>query len=331
MSVATRISIERATRLATDRLVDAGATQLNAEPVAAAMVRAEAEGIPVCGLYYLPVFCQQLRDGVIDGKAVPAVEKTAAGALVCDARDGFAHSAFRAGKTKLVSAAKETGIAALSVKRSGNALTLGHFAQDLAGAGLFGMALSTAPASVALPGGTAPLFGTNPLAFAVPGEKGARLLIDQSVGAVTKTEIIMRAEEGRPILPGWAQDASGKPTTDSKAALEGALLPAGGQKGGNIALLVELLAACIPGALLSIETGPFSGDVTTPPGAGQFYMAIDPDKFGGVNTHAVLDRLEEHFSDPLRLPGTKRFEKLADAEENGVMFSAEKMALLEVK
>ena len=138
-----------------------------ARSVAAALVGNEAEGNPVCGLYYLPVFVEQLRSGRVDGRAEPRLEEDAAAVRV-DARGGFAQPALDAGLPALARAARAHGIAALAVRRSYNALALGDPVRRLAQEGHLALAFANAPASVAPPGAGRPLFGTNPLAFAAP-------------------------------------------------------------------------------------------------------------------------------------------------------------------
>ncbi|MCZ4094364.1 Ldh family oxidoreductase [Sinorhizobium psoraleae] len=281
-----------------------GATVDNARPVARAIARAEADGNRVCGLYYLPIFCRHLTVGKVDGEAVPDV--TTRGATVAvDARYGFAHPAIAAGMPALIGAARRAGVAAMAVRNSYNCLALGHHVLPLADAGLIGICVSNAPASVAPPGATRALFGTNPLAFAVPSKEGAPpIVVDQSMSAVTKTEMILRRNRGEAIPTGWAQDKHGQPTTDAATGLEGSLLPAGGRKGANIALLVEILAAALTGAALSTEASAFGNDEGGPPRVGQFLIAIDPDHFSaGHFCEAVDGLMAAHEAAGVRLPG----------------------------
>jgi (2R)-3-sulfolactate dehydrogenase (NADP+) len=281
-----------------------GATVDNARPVAQAIARAEADGNRVCGLYYLPIFCRHLAIGKIDGRAVPEV--TTRGATVTvDARSGFAHPAIAAGMPALIDAARLSGIGAMAVRNSYNCLALAHHVLPLAEAGLIGICLSNAPASVAPPGATRALFGTNPLAFAVPSKDGAPpIVVDQSMSAVTKTEMVLRRNRGEAIPAGWAQDKHGQPTTDAATGLEGSLLPAGGRKGANIALLVEILAAALTGSVMSTEASGFGNDEGGPPRIGQFLIAIDPGHFSaGHFAEAVGGLVAVHEAAGVRLPG----------------------------
>ncbi|KQY26949.1 Ldh family oxidoreductase [Rhizobium sp. Root482] len=288
-------------------LVLHGATADNARPVARAIARAEADGNRVCGLYYLPIFCRHLTVGKIDGGAAPDVV-TRGGTVMVDARSGFAHPAIAAGTPALVAAARRSGIAAMAVRNSYNCLALAHHVLPLAESGLIGICLSNAPASVAPPGATRALFGTNPLAFAVPTKDGAPpIVVDQSMSAVTKTEMILRGNRGETIPTGWAQDRNGQPTTDPATGLEGSLLPAGGRKGANIALLIEILAAALTGSALSTEASAFGNDEGGPPRVGQFLIAIDPGHFSADHfTDALGGLVATHEDAGVRLPGRSR-------------------------
>ena len=287
-------------------LVAHGATEDNARPVARAIARAEAEGNPVCGLFYLPIFCAHLRCGKVDGGAVPGV--AAKGAVVSvDARSGFAHPAIAAGTPPLIETARRLGIASMPVRNSYNCLALSHHVTPLAEAGLIGICMSNAPASVAPPGARGRLFGTNPIAFAVPVADESPIVVDQSMSAVTKTEMILRKGRGEDIPPGWAQDRDGTPTTNPATGLDGSILPAGGRKGANIALLIEVLCAALTGSSLSTAASGFGDDTGGPPRVGQFLLAIDPVHYSaGEFTRIMSSLIGEHETMGLRLPGRSR-------------------------
>src|SRR5699024_2165814 len=83
------------------------------------------------------------------------------------------------------------------------------------------------------------------------------------------------------------------------AGLAGALLPFGGVEAGNIAFMVELLAA-MSGGSFCLEAPPFdSGD--EPPQVGLFAIAIDPTAFDSGFVHRAEAHLQrvaaEHGAD----------------------------------
>lgn len=310
------VSREQIESAALAALVAAGASEANARPVARAVAAAEAAGNTVCGLYYVPIFVDHLRCGKVDGRASPTVTRNGA-CLLVDAKSGFAHPAIDAALPGLVEATRENGIAAAAVRNSYNCLALVHHVMPLAAAGLVGICVANAPAAVAPPGAKAPLLGTNPIAFAAPGAAGGVIAFDQGMSAVTKTQMTIRRNRKEPIPVGWAQDASGNPTTDPAVGLAGSLLAAGGQKGANMALLIEVLAAALTGSNLSTDASGFGDLAGGPPKVGQFIIAIDPMRFTDDFANALTALEARYATAGVRLPGrrTSGFDHVAvDAE-----------------
>lgn len=318
--MAIRITLDEVEALALRRLQEAGAVPAQAGPVARSIRRAERDGVRSHGLLYLPVYAEHLTCGKVIGDAVPEVSHPRPGAVVVDAAHGFAHPAIDLGLPVLTKAARDQGIAAMTLYRSYNCGILGHHAERLAEAGLLGLCFTHAPASIAPVGGKVPVIGTNPFALAVPdGQGGARFVLDQSASVVAKSEVILRSRRGEAIPEGWALNAAGQPTTDADAALKGSMLPAGGAKGFGLGLLVEVLASALAGAVPSRKASPFSGPVGGPPATGQCFIAIDPAAFA----EGFADRIAELATaiaaqDGARLPGTRRRNARERTEREGV-------------
>lgn len=319
------LSLDQVEVLARQAFVRAGATVEQAASVARSTRLAERDGIRSHGLMYVPIYAEHLRCGKVLGTASPVVSRARPAAVQVDAAHGFAHAAIDAGWPEFDAAVREQGIAAMAVSRSYNCGVLGHHAERLAEAGLVGLCFTNAPASMAPIGGTKPVIGTNPFALAVPDGAGrARLVIDQSASAIAKSEIILRARKGEAIEPGWALDADGQPTEDAEAALAGSMLPAGGQKGFGMGLMVEVFAAALSGGNLGLDASPFSGPKGGPPGTGQFFISVDPAAFSGDGFHAAITRLADAITDQpgTRLPGARRTANRKRIESEGVQVDA---------
>jgi len=297
----------------------------NAESVTRSVVAAEADGIHSHGLARLPTYCEHARCGKIDGRARPTLRQVAPAALVADARDGFAHPAIDLGFARLPDLARETGVAALAVTNSYNCGVVGYHVERLAEAGLLALGFVNAPASIAPWGGRTAVFGTNPLACAVPREGAPPLVIDQSSSVVAKSEVVVHKQKGEPIPEGWALDRDGQPTTDPEAALAGGtMLPAGGYKGANQALIVELFAAVLAGATLSRDASSFATNDGGPPRTGQMFLALSPEAFAGPGHADQLARLLDAIAgqDGARLPGDGRLEARERTARDGVTIAA---------
>lgn len=302
------LSLAAVETLAVTQLMAAGAAVGAAHSMARSIRAAERDGIRSHGLMYLPIYVEHLRCGKVIGDAVPIVLRPRPAAVVVDAAHGFAHPAIDAGWDALTQAAQDNGIAAMTVTRSYNCGVLGHHAERLAEAGMIGLCLTHAPASIAPIGGKTPVIGTNPFALAVPdGTGAAALVIDQSASVIAKSEVILRSRQGHDLPEGWALDAQGLPTTSAEAALKGSMLPSGGYKGFGIGLMVEILASALSGANSSADASPFSGPIGGPPGTGQCFIAIAPDAFSGTFPSHVTALVQAITSqEGARLPGSRR-------------------------
>lgn len=264
-----------------------------AEGLATAAVSAEQRGKRDLGVAHLLDFLDALREGRLHGEASPQVRRPRHGVLVADADRGTAQLAVERAAATLVEAARDCGVAALSVTNCFPAGELAPYATRFADAGLIALACANSPALMSVFGSASPIAGTNPLAFAIPHPRGPRVF-DQAASEAAWVSVRDAARRGDPLPPGWALGPDGQPTTDARAALDGALLPFGGVKGSNIAVMIEVLAAMSGGAF-SLDAEPFdAGDRS--PQLGMLIVAIDPSAFAEgyeqrVETH--LERLAD--------------------------------------
>ena len=200
--------------------------------------------------------------------------------------------------------------------------------ERLAEAGLVALAFGNTPKAMAPWGGRQPLFGTNPIAFAVPQRARPPMVVDMALSQVARGKILTAAQKGEAIPEGWAVDERGAPTTDATAALKGALQPIGGAKGAALALMVEVLAVALTGARFGYEATSFFDADGAPPGVGQLLIAIDPGAFGGSDVFgdriAALAGMIE--GDGARLPGTRRIALREKAQREGVTVDSKLLA-----
>jgi (2R)-3-sulfolactate dehydrogenase (NADP+) len=324
---ARTISLDEAEEVTYRALCASHTGESNARSVARSVRAAERDEIGSHGLLRVPSYCDQAACGKIDGTATPVLQACAPSVWSVDARTGFAQPAIALGFDELVPAAGRNGIATLAVFNSHNCGVLGHHVEALAERGLIAIGCANTPAAIAPWGGTRPLFGTNPLAFAAPRNSGPPLVIDQSSSVIARGEVMLRAQHDAEIPTGWALDVDGAPTTDPRAALAGSMLPAGGYKGAAIALLVEVLAGALTGANLSFQASSFANTEGGAPRTGQWFMALDPNVFDsgfGARIETLLSAIREQPG--TRLPGERRLQARARSEAQGITVSAALLA-----
>jgi (2R)-3-sulfolactate dehydrogenase (NADP+) len=324
------LTLPQAEALAVAALMRARTSEPNAKSVARALVLAEADGLKGHGLSRLAMYAKQAKAGKVDGHATPRAEKKKPALLAVDAAHGFAYPAIELAESMLPAMAQSEGVAAAAINRSHHCGAAGHPVERLAEAGLVALMFVNTPSAIAPWGGSKPVFGTNPVAFACPLPGRAPLVIDLSLSKVARGNIMAAKQRGEKIPEGWALDAAGQPTTDPDAALAGTMVPMGDAKGVALALMVELLAAGLTGANFAADASSFLDADGPPPGTGQLIIAFDPAAFGGnaLSRFAVLAQSIE-AQQGARLPGVRRLKLREKAKAEGIAVSEALMKEIE--
>ncbi len=302
----------------------AGANEAMAVATARALVLAESQGLGSHGLSRVAQYATHLRNGRVDGRAVPRVSASRGGAVCVDAGEGLAFAACELAVHEAIARAREHGVAFAGVINSHHCGVLVDHLRPVAAAGMVGLALTNSPAAMPAAGGRHPIFGTNPVAAAFPRRASEPLLIDLSLSEVARGKVMQAAKAGQAIPLGWALDVAGQPTTDAKAALTGSMLPLGAvssPKGAMLALLVELLVTALIGAQFGFEASSFFVDEGNRPRLGQAFIVVDPAALAGSASY--LDRVDMLVAemlkdDGVRLPGARREALRRSAEAGGI-------------
>lgn len=317
--------------LAIRALTACGTSVDNATSTARALVAADIDGQAGHGLSRLPAYAAQVKVGKIDGKAVPSFARTRVGSIHIDAQGGFAYPALDLAIDALPPLALEAGIAAAGISSSHHIGQAGRTVERLANLGLVALVVSNTPSAMAFAGGTRPMMGTNPLAFAAPLPGRAPLVIDLALSLVARSKIVAAQKAGKTIPADWATDAAGNPTTDPAAGLAGALAPIGGPKGAALALMVEILCGALAGGRYGWEASSFLDDRGGSPAVGQMVLVFDTHAFGGGGfTQRMQILVGAIESDPgVRIPGDRRLAARERAKTQGITLAPELHAQIE--
>ena len=314
----------KARELAFEKLKKSGCSEKNLIGISDGIIDAELSGIKSHGFHYLPIYCNHLKIGKIKGDSNSSFEKISNSALKVNADNGFAHSAINSAFPTLFKMCSEQGIACMSIYNSYNCGVLGFHTKRIAEKGYIGIGFTNAPASIAPQGGVKAVIGTNPFSLASPYEGSASIIIDQSASVVAKSEISVRAKSGESIPEGWAYDSFGNITTNAEEALKGTMAPSGGYKGFGTGLMVEILTACLAGGNLGTQSSSFAGDDGGPPSTGQFFIAINQERFNSNfdrSLKVLIDSITNQEGS--RLPGAKRISNYNDNKNKDIEISDE--------
>ena len=321
------LSIAELAALATAALRASGASASSAQITAKYLVAADAQGLGTHGVARVPTYCDHLKSGRALGSAQPRIASEKAAACLVDAGYGLGFEPSEFALAQAIERASKHGVGFAGVTKSHHCGALGILLEAVAARGMVGIAFSNAPSAIMAWGGTRPIFGTNPVAAIFPRRDGAPLVIDMSLTQVTRGQIMLYANAGKPIPEGWGKDKDGNPTTDAhKILIGGSLHAVGGLKGTMLAVAVEILCCALMGAALSHEVEPMLVNNGKPMDLGQAFIVIDPAALAG--TEVYFERVETLIAamlqdEDVRLPGARRVENAARAAQEGIEIPAE--------
>jgi LDH2 family malate/lactate/ureidoglycolate dehydrogenase len=258
----------------------------NAATTADILSWADLHGVDSHGISMIPGYDRMRRGARANMQARPRIIKETPVSALVDGDGGLGHVPGRFAMQVAIDKAKASGIAIVAVKNSAHFGATGYYALMAANAGLIGMACtSNSLAQVAPTFGKEAKLGTDPWSFAAPAANGNPFLLDMATTTVAAGRIRNKANEGLPLPPGWVLDKDGKPSTDPLEAREkgGFLTSLGGSpenssyKGYGLAVMVNILAACLSGSTLI--TDPLAGKKPQGNDIGHCFIAIDPGLF----------------------------------------------------
>ncbi|MEC5384621.1 Ldh family oxidoreductase [Uliginosibacterium sp. H3] len=301
------------------------------------MAEADLHGTPSHGVKMLPALLRGFDTG--RSKAQPALKFTREFGAICvlDGDNGPGRYVAATAMQAAVDRARQFGVGVCLATHTTHWGRAHAYALRAAQAGCIGLCSTNAIQTMAAWGATRPVIGNNPLAIGVPRAAGKHpvvLDIAMSQAAVGKVTTWLR--EGKELPAGWGVDANGKPTTDAKAILGGAVSPMGGHKGAGLALMLEFMTA-------ALGSGLFCRDITAPGGAveteaSKLFIALDvaafrDDGIAGFDTQVddYLDYLRQEAStrEAFLFPGERGWTEAEINLREGVPLHAEIVAQLE--
>jgi LDH2 family malate/lactate/ureidoglycolate dehydrogenase len=228
-------------------------TPEDAEGLAGLLVDSELRGHPDHGIAALEVLANLYREGKLNPRPNVRILRESEGALLLDGDRGCGPAApVRAMRWCIEHARERRGMAVAAV-RDWQLLVAAPYARLAAEAGLIGFACTNFIPYVAPPGGRTAVFGTNPMAYAIPAGRHPPVVLDMATTVSAVQKIRVAAREGKPMPDGIIFDRTGQPITDPEEFLEGGLMaplgyPLVPHKGFGLALFIDVLSGVLSGA-----------------------------------------------------------------------------------
>ncbi len=248
--------------------------------VATTLVATNLRGTDSHGIQLLTFYVDQLLSGDMLAAEAGHVVSESGTSLVYDAGNGIGQVTAQICAGHAARLAKEHGVGIVTARNCNHFGAAFWWARQIAEPASIGIVMCDASPLVAPWQGREPRFGTNPICFALPGEKS--FLLDMATTTVAAGRIFKASINQQETIPaGWALDAEGVPTTDTATAMQGLLMPLGGYKGTGLAMMVEILCGVLSGGKISNEIGSIRKR-GRPSQLNHFFLAIDLERFGNV-------------------------------------------------
>lgn len=275
----------------------------DARTIAESLVQTSLWGIDSHGIARLGHYLSRFVTGSIEAQPKLKLKRTGPCSASLDGGHGHGIVICHRAMAEAIALAKKNGVGAVGVSNSTHCGAIGLYGRQAAAAGMVSISFTHSDAFVAPHGGKRKFLGTNPICITFPTRDRARpLCFDMATSAVPYNRIVNYRRENRPLQPGWALDAEGRPTTDPHAVA--CLLPLAGYKGYGLALMIDLLCGPLNGMPFGPHIPAMYTQLDQRRRLGSFFVVFDPRRFGGgrqlkaVTTRMAEEARNEPRADP---------------------------------
>ncbi len=290
-------------------LLKTGVSRDDAALFTDSMIEANLRGVDTHGITrILCVYVERIQKGVMSAKSNLDIVRERTSTVLIDCHNSIGQVGADRAMRMTIEKARKTGVAFSAVSHSNHYGMAAYWAMMALPQGMIGFSSTNAPAAMAPTGGRTAMFGTNPLAVAIPAGRELPVVLDLATTVVARGRINLYAKQGKPLEPGWAFDERGVPTTDPDAALKGLLAPIGGYKGYGIALAIDFLCGILTGSNYGAHFPGFLADnMSEPTDVGSVFGAINIESFMDLQEFTTaIDRAIQEIKTSARAAGVDR-------------------------
>jgi LDH2 family malate/lactate/ureidoglycolate dehydrogenase len=231
----------------------AGMPASGAATVADALLWANLRGVDTHGVSRVPRYLEFIANGALNPRPEMRITSDSPAVQVLEADRAAGAIAMAHASDTALAKAKFAGIGLVLVRGTTHTGALGCFTESIARRGMTALALTASTPNMAYHGARAAGVSTAPVSIAVPGGEPTAdpIVLDMATGIVSLGRLVQAKRQNETLAPGLALDAAGNPTTDAQNAQ--IPLPLGGAKGSGLALMIEMLTSLAVGNPLIAE------------------------------------------------------------------------------
>ena len=234
-------------------LLAAGADDRNASRVADALVLSNLSGVDTHGVFHLPRYVNEIREGMFVPTAWPEVVTETPTTALVSGNWTFGHVVAKYAMDVAIAKARDQNVATVSLVKAMHIGRVGEYAEMAVANGMIALVWASgygAEVPVAVPfGGREPLLHTNPIAIGVPAGDEIPMIMDFATTRIAGSKVRTAQVKGEQVPAGSLVDEAGNPTTDpSGYPTSGGMIAFGEHKGYAFMLADEFLGRVLAGA-----------------------------------------------------------------------------------
>lgn len=302
----TLVDAQELQDLMMNKFIAAGLKKEHAEETARHLTYADACGIHSHGTVRVAYYAERIAKGGVNLDPKITFEKTGTSTGIVHGDNGMGQYVCNRGLDYAIEMAKDTGLAAVGVEKTGHSGMLSYYVKRAAEQDLVALAMCQSDPMVVPFGGSENYFGTNPIAFSAPRASGEALVFDMATTVQAWGKVLDARSKDRAIPDTWAVDGDGNPTTNPHAVR--GLLPIAGPKGYGLMMLVDVMAGSMLGLPFGKHVSSMYADLTQKRNLGQFYILMDPKKFTDLD--AFKKRVQQMTEELHQMPPAKGFDQV---------------------
>lgn len=328
----TKIKAEILSAKVADIFVAGGVPRSKAARVAKMLVDGNLSGHDSHGVIRVRQYLNQIQSGLINPNAEPSMDVDLPSYALVNGNRGFGQITATFAIEKAIDKSNENGFAIVGCKNMSHVGRLGDYVSIAAEQGFMALAFCNGGGPNVAPFGSKDrVFGTNPIACAVPLNEGRHLEIDFASASTAEGKIQVAKLKGQNIDKGFVISGQGKMTKIPEDFYQGgAILPIGEHKGSALSLLLEIMGGIYTGAGCSSFDGYLDGN-------GLLFFASKPDLFRSSDAflrdiHLLMEKAAGSSKadgvEKILLPGQKEDESRERLMKDGIVLDDNVLKIL---
>ncbi len=296
---------------------------------------AEEWGVVTHGVNILDWYMESIDRGSINQNSDVTVDKKNEVFYLLKADHAHGQVATYLAAEKAIEVVKKNGmIAFVGIVNSNHFGMAGAPTYQISKAGYIGLMLCSTPPIIAPPGGVEKAVGSNPISIGFPLDGKEPYNFDAALAVNALNKIVVARKENKDIPDCSYLNERGNFTTDINeinthklAAPLGGYPETSGYKGFGLALMAELLSACLLGGLTSDDLFSWNRDIKGPAAESHILIAFKPDIYQEKNSVVssvkklfkfIKQRKRKDVVGEILIPGEDRYNHKIKTEKEGL-------------